>query len=75
MSRPIILSVGSVNVDFQVPTHRRPEPSETPPGGGFPRAGGGKGANRGLTTRRLGAPAAIVARLGEDALAPSPSPR
>ena len=28
MSRPIVLSVGSVNVDFQVRIERRPEPSE-----------------------------------------------
>lgn len=69
MSDPIILCVGSVNIDLQVRVERRPEPSETLLGSCFLRAGGGKGANRAFMARRLGAPAALVARLGQDELA------
>ena len=69
MADPIVLSIGSVNLDLQVSVERRPEISETLLGSRFLAAGGGKGANVALLARRLGAGAALVARLGGDELA------
>jgi ribokinase len=69
MSVPLLRSLGSVNLDVHMRVERRPEPSETLLGSNFLRADGGKSANRALITRRPGAPASLLARLGRDEMA------
>lgn len=65
-----VLSLGSVNVDFQVRIERWPEPGETLLGRDFIRIGGGKAANVAWLAQRLGADAALFAHVGDDDLAP-----
>lgn len=59
--------VGSVNMDLVVTAPRLPRPGETVTGGGFMQHPGGKGANQAVAAARLGARAALVARVGADA--------
>ena len=66
---PVILALGSVNVDFQVRVERRPELGETLLGRDFAELGGGKAANVAFLARRLGVGARLLARVGDDALA------
>lgn len=68
MSQGQIISLGSVNVDFQVRAERWPEPGETLLGGEFLMIGGGKAANVAYLARRLGVAARLVARVGDDPL-------
>jgi ribokinase len=65
---PRILSLGSVNVDFQLRTERWPEPGETLLGRDFLMAGGGKAANVAWLARRLGVESQLIAHTGSDAL-------
>jgi ribokinase len=67
--RPAILSLGSINADFQIRVPRRPEVSETLVGEGFVRLGGGKGANVAVLAARMGMPAVLLGRVGDDDLA------
>ena len=69
MTQAQILSLGSVNVDFQVRADRWPELGETLLGQDFLMIGGGKGANVAFLARRLRVNARLLARVGEDALA------
>jgi ribokinase len=64
-----ILSVGSVNLDVQVRAERWPSESETVLGTDYLCAGGGKAANVALVAARLGAPAKLFGRIGDDAFA------
>ena len=66
---PRILSLGSVNADFQVRTERRPEISETLFATDFMRLSGGKSANVAFLGRKLGLEAALFAHVGNDDLA------
>ena len=68
MRDPIILSLGSVNVDFQVRVDRAPEVGETLLGHEFVRLGGGKAANVAFLARRLGIAATLLAQVGDDEL-------
>lgn len=65
----LILSLGSINADFQVRTKRRPEISETLMASDFLRLGGGKAANVAYLARRLGVKACLFAHVGDDDLA------
>lgn len=68
MPQPLILSLGSINADFQF---RVPEPSgtgKTLPATGFARLGGGKAANVAFLARKLGHPALLLGRTGDDDL-------
>lgn len=65
-----IIALGSINVDFQMRIGRWPEPGETMIGHEFLMDGGGKGANVALLARKLGVPARLIARTGDDPLAP-----
>jgi ribokinase len=65
----ILLALGSINVDFQVRADRWPEPGETMFTHDMLRAGGGKAANRAFLARRLGVPARLFGRIGDDDLA------
>ena len=61
-----VVVVGSVNSDLVVRVRALPRPGETIQGRDFQTVGGGKGANTAVAAARLGAPVALVARLGED---------
>lgn len=65
----MILSLGSINADFQVRIARRPEVSETLPGSDFRRFGGGKAANVAYLARRLGHTVRLFGHVGDDDLA------
>lgn len=64
-----VLSLGSINADFQVRVERRPEISETLIGHEFERLGGGKAANVAYCARRLGVSTQLFGHVGEDDLA------
>lgn len=68
MSAPVILSLGSVNADFQVRTQHPLEAGETLLASDFVRLGGGKAANVAFLAHRLGCPAILLARVGDDDL-------
>lgn len=61
-----LLALGSINLDLQVRGDRWPEPGETMIVRDLYRGGGGKAANRAYLARRLGAPALLLARVGDD---------
>lgn len=65
----MILSLGSINADFQVRIARRPAVSETLPGSDFRRFGGGKAANVAYLARRLGHAVRLFGHVGDDDLA------
>ena len=67
--RPAIVSLGSINADFQMRIDRRPEVSETLIARDFVRLGGGKAANVAFLARRLGHDAVLIGRVGDDDLA------
>ncbi|RKF12650.1 ribokinase [Roseovarius spongiae] len=67
--RPLVLSLGSINADFQMRIDRRPEVSETLIARDFQRLGGGKAANVAYLARRLGRDAVLLGRIGDDDLA------
>lgn len=69
MANPLVVSVGSVNVDLQVRTERWPRPGETLLADDFLMAGGGKAANVALLARRLGCASVLAGRVGDDLLA------
>jgi ribokinase len=64
-----VVSLGSINVDFQVRADGWPEQSETAIAGDFLMAGGGKAANVAFIAARLGASPRLVGRVGDDGLA------
>lgn len=63
---PRICVVGSANVDLTFRTPRLPKPGETLAGHAFHLGMGGKGANQAVAAARLGARAALIARVGND---------
>lgn len=69
MDAPVVISLGSVNVDFQVRTEHWPKPGETVLGTDFLMISGGKAANIAYLARKLGVGARLLARLGDDVLA------
>ena len=69
MKRPAILSLGSVNADFQVRTGDAPPDAELQLAHDFVRLSGGKAANVAFMARRLGVAAQLIARVGDDDLA------
>ncbi len=69
MERPVVISLGSVNVDIQVRTDHWPGPSETLIARDFLMIGGGKAANVAYLARRLGVDARLLAHVGDDLLA------
>lgn len=62
-----ILVVGSINMDLVVRSPHLPRPGETTLGSNFRTFPGGKGANQAVAAARLGAPVAMVGRVGQDA--------
>jgi ribokinase len=67
-SRPVVVIVGSVNVDLVVAAARLPGRGETVLGRRLERYGGGKGANAAVAAARLGADVRLVAAVGDDVL-------
>jgi ribokinase len=65
----LILSLGSINADFQLRVDRRPEVNETLIGRDFLRLGGGRAANVAFFARKLGLEACLLAQVGDDDLA------
>jgi len=65
MSRPVVLVLGSVNMDI-VTVSRFPEPGETITSDDFFTAPGGKGANQAVAAARLGADTRMIGRVGGD---------
>jgi ribokinase len=63
----VIAVVGSINLDLVVTVERHPAPGETVMGGDRRELPGGKGANQAVAVARLGAPVAMVGRVGPDA--------
>ncbi|MEH3086682.1 MAG: PfkB family carbohydrate kinase [Xylophilus ampelinus] len=66
---PGILSVGSVNADFQARVDRPAGEVETQAARCLARQGGGKAANVAVLARRLGHPAWLLGAVGDDDLA------
>jgi len=62
-----ITIIGSTNVDITARISSLPRPGETIGGGKLSRANGGKGANQAVAAARLGADAAFITCVGEDA--------
>ena len=65
---PVVIVVGSVNVDLIVRLPSLPPPGVTVTGGSFRRAPGGKGGNQAAAAARLGARTTLIARVGDDDL-------
>lgn len=63
----MILVVGSINMDFAVPTDRAPAGGETVLGGDYTVSCGGKGANQAFACARLGGQVAMLGAVGGDA--------
>src|SRR5687767_12756625 len=69
-ARPLIVVVGSVNIDLVCRTPRFPRPGETIIGDDLHAFPGGKGANQAVAAARLGAAVHMVGRVGDDAYGP-----
>lgn len=61
-----VVVVGSLNMDLVVRTPRLPRPGETVAAQSFATFAGGKGANQAVAAARMGAPVAMVGRVGGD---------
>ncbi|NJD29596.1 MAG: ribokinase [Chloroflexi bacterium] len=66
---PVVVVVGSLNVDQIAYTSRVPAAGETVMGDRYVMGFGGKGANQAVMARRLGAGVEFVGALGEDVFA------
>jgi ribokinase len=69
MPTPVVISLGSINMDVQVRTDRWPESGETMLADEFLMTGGGKAANVAVLARRLGAEIMLIGHVGDDSLA------
>lgn len=65
---PLVVVVGSVNVDFVIRAPHLPAPGETVAGADLERHPGGKGANQAVAARRAGAEVAFIGAVGQDEL-------
>jgi len=66
MKSPLLVVVGSANVDLTFRTNKLPKPGETTFGTDFSQGFGGKGANQAVAAARLGANVAFVGKVGAD---------
>jgi ribokinase len=64
--KPVIVVVGSVNMDLVIRAPRIPAPGETIAGSGFRTIPGGKGANQAVAASRGGAKVHLVGSVGGD---------
>ena len=68
--RPLILSLGGINMDLVTFADRLPQDGETVVGRRFVTYAGGKGANQAVAAARMGARSAMVGRVGDDLFGP-----
>lgn len=68
MTKGIIISLGSVNADFQVRVDQEPGSTTTMLAHDFKRLSGGKAANVAYLAQRLGSSALLLAHVGKDDL-------
>ncbi|MER9233417.1 PfkB family carbohydrate kinase [Mesorhizobium sp. M0622] len=66
MSRPIVLSLGSINADLQFDVQGSLGDGGNMRASGFAQRAGGKAANVAYFTHRLGVPTRLVGRVGDD---------
>ncbi len=66
LEKPLILVVGSINMDLVVRCRHRPAPGETVFGDHLTTNPGGKGANQAVAVARLGCNCAMIGRVGDD---------
>jgi ribokinase len=64
--KPVIVVVGSVNMDLVIRAPRMPSPGETIAGSGFRTIPGGKGANQAVAAVRSGAQVHLIGSVGGD---------
>ncbi len=64
---PVVVVIGSVNMDLVVRAPHVPRPGETVLGHDFATIPGGKGANQAVAAAKLGADCHFVGRVGDDA--------
>src|SRR6478736_3660309 len=62
-----VIVAGSINMDVVATATRHPRVGETVPGQAVHYFPGGKGANQAVAAAKLGAPTALIGRLGMDA--------
>ena len=67
---PRVVSLGGINIDLVTVTERFPAAGETVIGRRFLTYPGGKGANQAVAAARMGAPTAMVGRVGDDLFGP-----
>lgn len=67
MTKPVVVVVGSANIDIVVSCERFPKAGETMLGNEFGMYPGGKGANQASTCALLGADVRFLAKVGRDA--------
>lgn len=70
VNRPLILSLGGINMDLVTFADRLPANGETVVGSRFVTYAGGKGANQAVAAARMGARSAMVGRVGGDMFGP-----
>ncbi|MEU7765574.1 ribokinase [Nocardia sp. NPDC049190] len=66
---PVIVVLGSINMDLVTTTARRPVPGETVVGMEFVMVPGGKGANQAIAAQRAGAAVRFLGAVGDDVCA------
>ena len=69
-TRPLIVSLGGINMDLVTFADRLPADGETVVGDRFVTYAGGKGANQAVAAARMGARSAMVGRVGDDMFGP-----
>ena len=68
--RPLILSLGGINMDLVTFSERLPADGETVVGERFVTYPGGKGANQAVAAARMGARSVMIGRVGDDVFGP-----